>query len=309
FGPDGRVPDGWMPAQHRLDLRWIDREAPHLQPSVSPAEELDIAIRPEPNEVPATVDPGFAYAWFLQEPGPRQRRRATIAVGQALTGDAQFPGNAQGKQVPRAAENIGAAIVDRPADGDWVARRVLRTVVPGCVDRRLGRAPGVDQMRTEARMERRLEMRYQRGWHHLRPRKHPAQAAQLFQSSRCLSDFQYRRERRGDEIDHRHPEPFDRIHHGGHVSLRTAGHEADLTADRQQSQHLADRWVERIGRSLKGNVPGTEPVIPPQPMHAVHEGPVGDLDRVGMPRRARGENDVGWIVCRYVPGRRFRATP
>src|SRR6185436_2066254 len=104
-------------AQLGLDLAELDAEAPHLDLVVEPAEELQGTVGAPAGEIAGAVEALSRRAEGIgHEALGGQLRTPEIAAGQPGPGQAELARHAHRRGAQAAAQHVGAAARDRPAD-------------------------------------------------------------------------------------------------------------------------------------------------------------------------------------------------
>src|SRR5262249_60523631 len=121
--------------------------ATELDRMIETAEILEDAVRTPPDAIAGSIEPrpGLVAARVRHEPLRRQLWAVEIAAREAHAAEMQLAGHAGGHRLSRRVEHPRAHTGDRPADGP--AGRAASAAPQRCVDRRLGRAVEIDQLR------------------------------------------------------------------------------------------------------------------------------------------------------------------
>src|SRR5947209_17895266 len=104
----------------RLDLSRLDAEAAHLDLPVGAAEEVELAVGPEADEVAGAIEPcpHLPGEGIGQEGAGREIGLAEVAAGQPRTSEIELSGHPPGHDLEVAAEHQETVAGDRsPAGG------------------------------------------------------------------------------------------------------------------------------------------------------------------------------------------------
>ena len=155
-GLDGALLDAGVQAQLLLDFAQLDAEAANLHLVVDAAQVLDAAVGQEAREVTRLVEAGTRAGaeGVGQVDAGGELGAVEVAAAQALAGDVELTGHADGDLLQVLVEDVDGAVGQGPADGHGNADRRRRgDVVEGGEDGALGGAVAVDQPARRAVLE------------------------------------------------------------------------------------------------------------------------------------------------------------
>ena len=136
------------PRERAFDLGELDAVPADLHLAIEAPEEFDGAVRSAARAIPGAVEAGRGIGdeGMGHEALGRELRRSEIAAREPGPSDVDLPGNADGRRLAIAVEDVDLGVRDRPADRDRRALRVLCAhLVPRRERRRLGRAVDVQE--------------------------------------------------------------------------------------------------------------------------------------------------------------------
>src|SRR5690606_22971435 len=132
---DRGLRDAGAVAQRGLDLVELDAIAADLDLVVGPAEELDVAVGAEAAEVAGAVEagPGLLAEGVGDEALGGELGTVEVAASDAVAGDVEFAGHADGHGLHVLVDDVDAGVGDGPADGYGFELAVTRVAEEGRV--------------------------------------------------------------------------------------------------------------------------------------------------------------------------------
>ena len=286
-GDDRHLADPGVLGDLRLDLARLDAEATHLDLLVGAAEELELAVGTETDEVAGAVEARPASVRIGREAvgnegGGGQVRPPQVAPGQTTPAEMELARDPRWEELAVAAEHQQAVVGDRPPD-----RRLAVLPEPGHrgADARLGRPVGVPQPASRSPARHQLRRRSLAAHHQA------DQAGKL-----AARPLRHRRQRRGREEHVGDPA----LAEGG--EQRRAGEDLLATAEDQRgaadqrAPGLPHRGVEARRGGLQDAGLRPQPRPRRQPLDGPQEAAVGDQHSLRAPGRPRGVDDVGEVA-------------
>ncbi|GAA2158903.1 hypothetical protein GCM10009727_70160 [Actinomadura napierensis] len=270
---------GGMRPERGLDLTRLDAEAAHLDLLVHPAQELQPPVPAPPHPVAGPVEARPVRGERVaHEPFGGQGRAVGVAARHARPAHVQLARHAGRHRPQRAVQHVHPHAADGGAD-----RRRSRSIGfaagHGRADGGLGRAVGVEEPAAgrpagggvRAQLLARGDERRQ-----------AAEAAGIERAE------QRRRDRR-----RRHPAPLDQRGQQRGIGTFGGGRHDQCRSGRPGHQDFPDRGVEAERGELQQRVTGPRAEGLPLGGGEVDRAPVGDLDALRAPGRARGVDQVG----------------
>ncbi len=296
---NGRLADGRVPNQGRLDLSQLDPQAVQLDLLVDAAEELDGTVGPVAGQVSAAVEalPGRVAEGMGNETLGGQRRSMVVPAGQADALDVELSGHPHRHRTQMAVEQEDPRPGDGPADGQGTFDPVPGTTPGGDRDRRLGGAVAI----LEAAVEAGIEVARQLRGHRLAP-GHGAGQSGSFEDVLLQESVEHRR-RKGDIGD---PLADDEPRQVRHILLPTRAWQHHTAAAQQRAEDLGHRHVEAEGGLLHET--RTHRIDGARKTHAAGQGAVAHHHTLGPAGGARGVDHVGRVLApQAVAGQGFLA--
>jgi hypothetical protein len=279
---DHRLAHPRVEEERALDLAGLDPEAADLDLEVAPAEELERPVPAPARQVPRAVEPAAAER-VGHEALRGQLRAPEIAPRETRAPHGELAGAAHGERREGRIEHVCPARRDRPADRHRSRPQAGPQPVGGREGGVLGRAVAVDDLHSGERRERPLDVGVRQ---RVAAREELAQAGQPRQTllHRQVEQPRGEPERRDAVARHR---PVD-VRQGE----RPGRQERQAAAVEERPPELEGRHVERHRHELEEDLAGTEGRVA-RLAHQPHHRPVGDLDALRRPGRARGVEHVG----------------
>ena len=286
--------------QRRLDLAELDPQAADLHLVIDSSEVLQRPVAAPARQVPRPIHARarLAAERIGHEPFGCQRGPIVVPAPHLHAAEVQLACRSRRHQVQRLVEHVRRRIRDRPANRHHSAVVAAHAGPRRDVDRGLRRAVEIVELAGQPLVEARDQLRRQR----LAAAHHPAQARALLHARLFDEGAQHRRH----EVHRRHAAR----HHFAlevarvFVSVRRRHHQA--RAGHHRPEQLPDRDVEAERGLLQHHVRGGQPVRLLHPPQAVHHATVCVACAFGLPRRARGVDDVRQIRRRHSRDRRRR---
>ena len=299
----GRLDDGRVALDRRLDLGELDPVAPDLDlVVVAPAELVDAGHRVLPRLVARAVQPPLRR---LDELPRGQRVVAQVAVRDRDPADDELALRSGRHVVSVLVPDAHGHAVDRPADRrrERPGARVLGQRVRGR-DVSLGGAVLIDERAARMGREEHPELvgddQPLAGRDHLTERRDDD--AQLDGDARERAKSHVREEQAPDPLGIEPPQ--ERLG----IAAKLVVRDDELAPGRPGREDLLEEDVEAERRSQRGPVVASRRAVRDLPLHEVRGRAVRHHDRLRRPRRPGGEDDVGRIAGQHL-GPRGRACP